>query len=105
MADVQASVTVTRTDKTDIGHREIFVSLDGERIAILRHGDGVTRDVAPGHHTLKAHNTLFWKTIAFDLEPGEHATFTAINRAGWGTYSVLGWIGAGPLYLTLERAA
>jgi hypothetical protein len=31
----------------------------------------------------------------------------AINRAGWGTYSVwalfIGFLGAGPLYLTLER--
>jgi len=36
---------------------------------------------------------------------GEQVRFTAINRAGWGTYSVLGWIGAGPLYLTFERRA
>ena len=38
---------------------------------------------------------------------GEHARFMAVNRAGWGTYSVLaffiGFLGAGPLYLTFER--
>ena len=105
MSGGHAAVTVSRTEKNDIGHREIFVSLDGERIAILKHGETVTRDVAPGHHTLKAHNTLFFKTLEFDLQPGEAARFVVINRAGWGTYSVLGWIGAGPLYLTLERAA
>jgi hypothetical protein len=105
MSGGHTAVSVSRTEKNDIGHREIFVSLDGERIAILKHGDAVTRDVAPGHHTLKAHNTLFFKTLEFDLQPGEEARFIVINRAGWGTYSVLGWIGAGPLYLTFERAA
>jgi len=43
--------------------------------------------------------------VVFEFElQGEQARFVAINRAGWGTYSVLGWIGAGPLYLTFERA-
>jgi hypothetical protein len=102
---IRASITIARTDRGDIGHREVFVALDGESIAILRHGDTVVRDVEPGHHRLRAHNTLIWKTIEFDLQPGEHARFTAINKAGWGTYSVLAWIGAGPIYLTFERSA
>ena len=75
--------------------------------AVLHHGDAPTREVDPGQHRLKAHNTLFTKTLDFSLEVGEHARFTAANRAGWGTYSVLafffGFLGAGPFYLTLER--
>jgi len=97
------TITVTRTDPRDIGHREVFVALDGESIAILRHGDTVTRDVEPGCHRLRAHNTLIWKTIEFDVKAGEDTRFIAINKAGWGTYSVLAWIGAGPIYLTFER--
>jgi hypothetical protein len=99
-----ATITVRRQSRQDVGYREIYVSLDDEQIAILRHGEEVTREVAPGPHRLKAHNTLFRKTLDFTLNVGEHATFAAINRAGWGTYSVLAFfIGGGPIYLTFER--
>jgi hypothetical protein len=102
-----ATITVRRQSKEDVGYREIFLSLDGERIGILQHGDAITREVEPGTHKLQAHNTLFWKTLEFTIGVGEHVHFTAINRAGWGTYSVwaffIGFLGAGPFYLTLER--
>jgi hypothetical protein len=89
------TITVARTDPRDIGFREVFVALDGQSIAILRHGETVTRNVEPGRHRIRAHNTLIWKTIEFDLQPGEDARFNAVNRAGWGTYSVLALIGPG----------
>jgi hypothetical protein len=98
------TITIARNASTDVGHREIFVALDGQSIGILRHGDSITKQIDAGHHRLRAHNTLIWKTLEFELQPGEHARFTAINKAGWGTYSVLAWIGAGPIYLTFERA-
>jgi hypothetical protein len=99
-----ASITVRRQSPSDIGYREIYVSLDDESIAILRMGEEVTQEVAPGPHRLKVHNTLFRKAIDFTLNVGEHASFMAINRAGFGTYSVLAFfIGGGPIYLTFER--
>ena len=102
-----AMVTVRRQSKEDVGYREIFVSLDGESLGILQFGDEITRETKPGRHKLQAHNTLFWKTLEFTLGVDEHATFIAINRAGFGTYSVLaffiGFLGAGPFYLTFER--
>jgi hypothetical protein len=102
-----ATITVRRQSKEDVGYREIFISLDGERIGILQHGDTITRDIPPGPHRVQAHNTLFKKTLEFTVGVGEHATFMAANRAGWGTYSVwafwIGFLGAGPFYLTLER--
>ena len=99
-----AVVTVRRKSKEDVGYRDIYVDLDGEQIAILHAGDEVTREVKPGHHRLKAHNTLFRKTLDMNLAPGEHATFSVVNKAGFGTYSVLAFfLGGGPLYLTLER--
>jgi hypothetical protein len=98
-----ATITISRTDPADIGHREIFVALDGQSIGILKQGDTITREVAPGTHRLRAHNTLFWKNVDLTVQPGDQIRFRAINKAGWGTYSVLGWIGAGPLYLTFER--
>jgi hypothetical protein len=103
----KALITVRRQSKQDVGYREIYVSLDGEALGILNHGDVITRETTPGRHRLQAHNTLFWKTLDFTLGVDEHATFIAINRAGFGTYSVLafffGFLGAGPFYLTFER--
>ena len=103
----KAVITVRRQSKEDVGYREIYVSLDGESLGILRHGDVITRETTPGRHRLQAHNTLFWKTLEFTLGVDEHASFIAVNRAGFGTYSVLaffiGFLGAGPFYLTFER--
>ena len=103
MSDDSATITITRTAPDDIGLREIFVSLDGESIAILEHGQSVTRTVAPGAHEVRVHNTLFRKRNTLQLSPGEHATLMAVNRAGRGTYSVLAFLGAGPVYLSLNR--
>ncbi len=98
-----AKITVRRKHPDDVQDRQVVVSLDGERLATLLYGDEVTREVPAGRHRLRAHNTLFWKTIDLDLAPGEHARFRAINRAGLGTFSMLGLLGVGPLFLTLER--
>ena len=101
--EAPATITVTRRDRGDVRDRQIVVSLDGEPLATLMFGEAVTREVPPGRHRLRAHNTLFWKTVDLELAGGEHARFTTINRAGPGTYSFLGLLGAGPLYLTFRR--
>jgi hypothetical protein len=99
-----ARVTVRRGVAGDIGIREIYVSLDDERIAILHSGQEVSREVKPGRHRLRVHNTLFWKTLEFTVEVGEHASFVATNRPGFGTYSILAFLIGGQLiYLTVER--
>ena len=98
-----ARITVSRQSPHDVGEREIFVSIDGTELAILRNGESAARDVAPGAHELRAHNTLFRKRQALTLAPGEHARFLVVNRIGWGSYTMMTLLGAGPLYLTLER--
>lgn len=98
-------VTVERKDENDIRDRQIVVSLDGEPLATLFYGQQISKEVPSGSHRLKAHNTLFWKNIDLVLKSGEHARFIVINRAGTGTFSLLGILGVGPLYLTFERQA
>ena len=52
---------------------------------------------------MRVSNTLVWKTLDFEVKPGEQVRFQAINRAGKLTYPLLMIFGAGPLYLTVRR--
>ena len=96
-------LTVARQSPKDVGIRQVVVTLDGQPFATLRHGDTVTRSVAPGAHHLKIHNTLVWKNLDVALAPGEHVRYGVINRAGWGTQLLVAMLGVGPLYLTVNR--
>jgi len=100
-----ASITVERESPSDVGFREVFVSVDGESIGLLQFGDSLTHELPAGAHRIRAHNTLFWKTHDVVLQPGEHAKFVAINRAGFGTFGFMVFLGASPVYLTFERVS
>ena len=99
-----ASITVSRQQNEDVGFREVFVQVDGKDVGMLRYGDTISHELPAGPHRIRAHNTLFWKTHDVVLQPGEHARFIAANRAGWGTFGLLMFLGAAPVYLTFERA-
>jgi hypothetical protein len=101
--DGQARITISRQSPDDLGQREVYLHLDGEEIAILRHGETITREVAPGLHHLRAHNTLFRKSHEVNLQPGDDAHFVVINKPGPGTYAMMAVIGAGPVYLVFDR--
>src|SRR3954454_3383211 len=103
MAMVPARITVVRHATDDVRIRQLVVSIDGEKEATLLYDESVTRELPPGPHRLRVHNTLVWKTIDGELAAGEHATFTATNLAGFGTVSMLGLLGAGPLYVRVVR--
>lgn len=103
MEQPKATITVTRRSPNDVRQRQIYVSLDGKDFAELLFGQTFTADVAAGTHRLRANNTLVWKTLDCDLEPGEHAKFSVVNRPGFGTYALLSLLGTGPIYLTFER--
>jgi len=98
-----ARITICRQSPRDAGYREVYVSLDGESLVMLQYGESYTTEVKPGPHRLRAHNTLFWKTLPIVLRPGEHAKFVAINRTGTISFGLLFMLGAFPLYLTFER--
>lgn len=97
-----ARVTIARRDGGDARERQVVIALDGEKVATLMFGGSVTREVAPGRHRLRAHNTLVWKTIDCDLRPGDHAAFEVANRPGFGTWAMLSLLGTGPIYLRFQ---
>ena len=102
-----ATLTVRRQAPDDIGYREVYVKLDGRRLAMLSSGCALTESIEPGRHTLQVDNTLFKKTIEFVAGVNDNIVFKTANLAGWGTYSawalLIGFLGAGPFYLMLER--
>lgn len=100
-----ATITVTRTDPSDVQQRQLVVSLDGKRVGELLFGESLTHEVLPGPHRLRVSNTLVWKTIVFEAKAGESIRFEAINRAGKLTYPMMVVMGVGPLYVTLRRVA
>ena len=98
-----ARVIVVRNSDEDARDRQIVVNIDGEQMATLMFGQKAQREIEPGKHRLRAHNTLVWKTIDFEVQAGETARFSVINRPGKGTFGLLSLIGARPLYLDVRR--
>ena len=97
-----ARLTVSREASDDVGDRQILLSLDSEHWTTLLFGQAATRELPPGSHRLKADNTLFWKTVPFDVGPGEEVRFVVANRKGPGS-GILLLVGAPLYYLRVSR--
>jgi hypothetical protein len=101
--ELRTLITAARTHRDDYGQRQVYVRIDdGPRVALL-YGESVTMELQPGRHTLRAHNTLFWKRIEFQVEPGEHLEFQLINSASFWLPAVVGLLGAAPLFLRVIK--
>jgi hypothetical protein len=98
-----SALTVSRTSDDDFKKRQLVIWLDGDKVCDLMFGEVFSRNVAPGKHTLRVSNTLVWKTVKFEVTPGEEVRFELVNRPGWLTYPMLLTLGAGPLFLTVNR--
>jgi hypothetical protein len=98
-----ASVTITRTSEQDYKARQLIVSIDSQRVATLLWGDSFSCELAPGPHRLRVSNTLVWKTVDFVVRPGEQVFFETLNRLGPGSLVCLLVLGAGPLYVSINR--
>lgn len=100
---MSSRLTIARTDPTDVGQRQVIVSVDAGEVNRLAFGETVSHAIAPGAHVLKANNTLVWKTIRFTAEPGEHVHFVVANRSSRFTLGFLALLGVAPLRMTIER--
>ena len=81
-----ALLTVTRNSAADFQDRQVFLFVDGEAWGKVKYGRPMTREIAPGHHKVRAFNTLFSHTIEIDAVPGEHVRLRCTNgmpTAGW----------------------
>jgi len=100
-----AKLTIARTSPEDVKQRQIIVKLDGEWIGDLMYGKSLTRTIEPGRHELRFDNTWKKKTEQIEVAPGEHVKFLVVNRTGRFTWALVATLGAGPMYVTVERQA
>lgn len=98
-----AWLTVRRTSAEDIQERELYVSLDGKRLGILKYGDSATIPILPGRHELRAHNTLSRKKAEFDAAPEQQIRFRLANVPGKGFAYWAFFLGAALFWTLLER--
>jgi hypothetical protein len=98
----EAQITIRRTSPDDIQLRQIIVKLDVKPVAELMYGDTVTIPVTPGRRRLRVDNTWNWKTLDLDVAPGDHLKFLTITRPGRFTWFLVGTLGAGPMYVSIQ---
>jgi hypothetical protein len=94
---------VARTLDGDVGQRQVYVDLDGERLGHLLVGERLSKEITTGSHLLRLNNTLVWKTIEFEAAEGEVVEYRFANKAGRFALPFLAVMGVAPLYLTVER--
>ena len=98
-----SQITIDRTSPDDVQDRQIYLNLDGAPIGTLMYGHTMTHELVPGPHTLLADNTLKKKTVQFTSKEGEQIHFRIISRPGWGYVYLVGFFGAAPVNLIVER--
>ena len=79
-------LTITRNSGADFQDRQVFLFVDDEPWGKVKYGRPLTREIPPGHHRVRAFNTLFSHTIEIDAVPGEHVRLRCTNgmpTAGW----------------------
>ena len=69
--DPEFQLTIARNTTGDFQDRQVFLYVDGELWGKVKYGQPVTREIAPGRHTIRAFNTLFSHTIEADAVSGE----------------------------------
>jgi len=101
----EAKLTVTRTAPDDVKQRQVIIKLDGKWVSDLLYGKTITRAIDAGDHTIRFDNTWNKKTLEFHVDPGEEVKFKVVNRAGRFTWFLVASLGAGPMYVSVEREA
>jgi hypothetical protein len=95
-------ITILRNSPEDTQTRQIIVYLDGENKGELMYGDSMMLDVAAGAHVLRVDNTWNRKELAIEVQPGDDLQFLTKSSAGKFVWFLLGFLGAGPMHVSIE---
>jgi hypothetical protein len=82
----------------------VYLWIDGVKSdRILKYGMTWEQAIEPGHHKLKAHNTLFGQTVEFDAAPGETVRYACENGLSPGGIVMVLMMGVAYLKVRLTR--
>lgn len=98
-----ATLTVTRNGSSDFQDRQVYLYVDDELWVKVRYGRPVSREIPPGHHKVRAFNTLFSHTVDIDATPGEHVKLRCTNGLGRGGWLMMVIWQVAALRVRLER--
>lgn len=97
-----ASITVFRDTPDDVQDRWVRLYIDDTPEEILRYGERLTRELPPGKHRIKAHNTLSSHTLEVELALGQHLQIRCHNRIAKGGVLMMLTTGFAFITVTLE---
>jgi hypothetical protein len=104
--EAAAVVSIVRDHPQDVQDRPVYLWIDGEKWdGVLRYGQTFTRELTPGRHRIRAHNTLFGHTIDVDVTPGEHVRLQCSNGLTGGGMVMVLMLGVAYLRVRLTRIA
>lgn len=97
-----ARVTIFRNSPDDTQTRQIKIYLDRQNQGELMYGDSMTLDVAPGAHVLRVDNTWNRQELPIEVQSGDDLQFLTKSSAGKFVWFLLGFLGAGPMHVSIE---
>ena len=97
-----ATIEIFRDTQEDIQDRWVRLFVDDAPAEILRYGETFRREVAPGRHRIKAHNTLSTHTLEVDLAAGQIVRIRCHNQFGKGGPLMMLTIGFAFIKVRLE---
>ena len=97
-----ATIEIFRDTHEDVQDRWVRLFIDDGPAEILRYGETFRRDVAPGRHRVKAHNTLSSDTVHVELNAGETVRIRCHNAFARGGILMMLTIGFAFIKVRLE---
>jgi hypothetical protein len=97
-----ATLEIGRDTADDVQDRWVRVYIDDHPAEILRYGETLRREVRPGKHRIKAHNTLSKDAIDVEVAPGQTLRIRCHNHFARGGILMMLTIGFAFIRLRLE---
>jgi hypothetical protein len=100
-----AAIEIFRDTEYDVQDRWVRLSIDDTAEEILRYGETLRRELPPGRHRIKAHNTLSRDSIEIDLSAGQTLRLRCHNHFARGGILMMLTIGFAFVKVRLEVVA